>query len=325
MIRSLAILFFLTTLCGTAFAQTDSTETELIPEADTGYYEAPRQMHMLDSVAMAAKVQEQAVSDSLAMLYIKTPDPERRNQFVEQMLDKYLYKGYGFWDIKPASKATAGTGIGRAVRARWVIGVVVALLLYTGLLRLTIGRDVDTILRSAFKVQLFSQNDEGTPISFWTFTGLLILLGFTFGLFLYQLSVHYQVYYQLAGMALYFSLSMAVLLLFAFKIILLKFLGWVFAIKEVVERYITILCLTYFTVAILFLPIVVSLTLINPQLTQLVLLMALVIAGVILIWLYLRNSVIIISSFKFPKFYLFIYLCALEICPILILIKALNI
>ncbi|MES2429170.1 MAG: DUF4271 domain-containing protein, partial [Bacteroidota bacterium] len=30
-------------------------------------------------------------------------------------------------------------------------------------------------------------------------------------------------------------------------------------------------------------------------------------------------------NFRFHKFYLFIYLCALEICPILILIKALNI
>nr|WP_228085138.1 DUF4271 domain-containing protein [Mucilaginibacter sp. JRF] len=325
MTRLLAILLFLSTLCGTAFAQTDSTETELIPEADTGYYEAPRQMHMLDSVAIAAKLQEQAVSDSLAMLYIQAPDPERPNQFVEQMLDKYLYKGYGFWDIKPASKATAGTGIGRTVRGQWVIGIVIALLLYTGFLRLTIGGEIDNILRSAFKMQLFSQGEEGSPISFWVFTGLLVLFGFTFGLFLYQLSVHYQVYYQVAGMALYLSLSMAVLLLFALKIILLKFLGWVFAIKEVVERYITILCLTYFTVAILFLPVVICLTLINPQLTTLVLLMALVIAGVILIWLYLRNSVIIISSFKFPKFYLFLYLCALEICPILILIKALNI
>ncbi|MCD8742379.1 DUF4271 domain-containing protein [Mucilaginibacter roseus] len=313
------------TLCGSAFAQSDSTETEYTPEPDTVYYQAPRQYHMLDSVAYAAKLQEQAVSDSLAMVFIKTPDPDRPNQFVEQMLDKYLYKGYGFYDIKPTSKATAGTGIGRAVRGRWVIGIVVALLLYAGILRLTIGRDVDNILRSAFKMQLFSQTDEGTPITFWTFTGLVVLLGFTFGLFLYQLSVYYQVYYELAGMALYLSISIAVLLLFAFKILLLKFIGWVFVIKEIVERYITILCLTYFTVAILFLPVVVCLTLINPQLTQIVLLIALVMAGIILIWLYLRNSVIIISSFKFPKFYLFIYLCALEICPVLILIKALNI
>jgi len=46
---------------------------------------------------------------------------------------------------------------------------------------------------------------------------------------------------------------------------------------------------------------------------------------VIFAWQYLRNSVNIISSFRFHKFYLFIYLCALEICPVLILIKALDI
>lgn len=312
-------------LCSTAFAQTDSIGAELPVEEDTTYYQAPRQYHMLDSVAYAAKLQEQAVSDSLAMLFIKTPDPDRPNQFVEQMLEKYLYKGYGFWDIKPASKAKAGMGIARAVKGRWVIITVVLLLLYAGFLRVAIGHDIDHILSSAFKMQLFSHTDEGSPISFWAFSGLLVLLGFTFGLLLYQLSVYYQVYYQVAGPALYFSLSVAVLLLFALKILLLKFLGWVFVIREIIERYITILCLTYFTAAILFLPIIVSLTLVNTELMPIILLMALVIAGVILIWLYLRNSLIIISNFRFPKFYLFIYLCALEICPILILIKALNI
>jgi hypothetical protein len=39
---------------------------------------------------------------------------------------------------------------------------------------------------------------------------------------------------------------------------------------------------------------------------------------------YVRSTLNLISNFTFPKIYLFVYLCALEICPVLIMIKALN-
>ncbi|RZJ66895.1 MAG: DUF4271 domain-containing protein [Flavobacterium sp.] len=286
----------------------------------------PQQNGLLDSVAAASVARHQFVSDSLAMIYIQHQDPLRKNQFVEEMLKNNVYKGYGFLDIKTRSKAGLGMGQVRKIRDSWMLGIVAGLLLYAALLRLFLTRDIGNIVQSFYDKQLSSPPDNDTKtLSLWAFLGLLILFGLTFGLFLYQISAYYQVYYTVGGTALYFSLAGGVVLLFCLKLLLLKFLGFVFSINKVVDRYITILCFTYFAITFVFLPVVVCLCLLTVQLIPFILLIAILLTAAILVWLYLRNSLIIISHFQFSKFYLFVYLCALEICPILILMKALNI
>ena len=105
----------------------------------------------------------------------------------------------------------------------------------------------------------------------------------------------------------------------------LQFIGFVFDVNKVVGEYISILYLTYFNIAFVFLPLTLCFCLLSAQFAPYILIVAFILVVVIFIWQYLRSSVNIISNFRFHKFYLFIYLCALEICPILILIKALNI
>jgi hypothetical protein len=105
----------------------------------------------------------------------------------------------------------------------------------------------------------------------------------------------------------------------------LKFIGFVFNAGKVVSNYIGILNLTYFNLAFVFLVVSVCFSLLSGIYIQGLLIFTLTAIAVIFAWQYLRNSVSIISNIRFHKFYLFIYLCALEICPILILIKALNI
>jgi hypothetical protein len=121
------------------------------------------------------------------------------------------------------------------------------------------------------------------------------------------------------------TLSIVIITLFATKFLVLKFIGFVFDINKLVSEYITALSLTYFNITFVFLPVALCFSLISDQFIPYLLVVTLLLVVVIFVWQYLRSSVGIISNFRFHKFYLFIYLCALEICPILILIKALNI
>ena len=165
---------------------------------------------------------------------------------------------------------------------------------------------------------------EDRGINLWAFIGLFLLFGLTFGLFLYQLASYNGVYYSISGMQLFIALSLIIISLFAFKFLLLKIIGFLFDIDRIVGEYITTLYLTYFNIAFVFLPVAVCFSLIAAQLIPYLLAVALILIVVIFIWIYIRSSVNIISNIRFHKFYLFIYLCALEICPILILIKVLN-
>jgi hypothetical protein len=310
--RLYIILVLLNALSFGSYAMQDSVAT-LRDTTVRKYRPRQQQFGLLDSVAAADAVRQQFVSDSLAMLFIQKPDPHRKNQFVEEMMSTQVYKGYGFLDIKPRDGKSLGMGQARKTRDNWAIGVILFLLLYTAFLRIALSKDISNIFQSFYsKSSSASPADEDSvPISFRAFVGLLVLFGLTFGLFLYQLSNWYHVYNPLGGFLLFIALSGVAVLLLGLKLVLLKFIGFVFAISEVVDRYIAILCFTYFSITFVILPVTVCMSLLTAQLVPVILLMAMVLAGAILVWQYLRNSIIIISNFRFSKFYLFV----VSLCP----------
>ena len=297
----------------------------------------PQHISVLDSVVMATKAREKFtadsvkarvkfMADSIAMQYIKYPDSALNRQFVVATLKANLYTGTDFLDITTKSKSILKEGHNRQTRDQWIIVIIIGLLIYTALLNITLNKDIKNVLQSFYSKRHVSQagKEEGY-INFWSFIGLFLLFGFTFGLFLYQLAAYYKTYYTISGVRLFVALSFIVIALFAVKFVILKVLGFIFDINSLVSEYVSILYLTYFNIAFVFLPVAVCFSLLDAQFIPYLLAVAAVLIVIIFTWLYLRSSVNIISNFRFHKFYLFIYLCALEICPILILIKALNI
>jgi hypothetical protein len=320
----LGLLIF-TLLANQSFAQHDSSSAKNNDSAllYNGYH---KQIPLLDSVAIATAAKEQFIADSIATLYIKPGDPMRRNLLTDTLLKMYLYKGHGFWDMPPTSKSYLKEGKSRQTRDQWIIVIIIGLLIYTAVLHRLMHKDFESVWLSFYNKRMLTQvSKEDNLISFWTFVGLFLLFGLTFGLFLYQLASYYHVFYSIGGLQLFASLSFTIITLFAAKFLLLKFIGFVFNINKLVSEYLSVLYLTYFNIAFVFLPVVVCFSLVSASIIPLILLLALTLIVIIFIWQYIRSSVNIISNILFHKFYLFIYLCALEICPILILIKALNI
>jgi len=306
----------------TAYAQHDSTRingTDSLnsPGAQTFYKPAP------DSATIAQANRERFLVDSFAMITLN-PDSLRENKFLTQMLKNNLADFSSF----PAQKKAKGflrTGRPREAREKWIIAAIIGLLIYTALLNIFLSKDIKSVIQSFYDKHALSQADkEGGPINFWTFIGLFILFSLSFGLVLYQLTVYEQTSYRINGFRLFISLSVIVGMLFALKFLILKFIGFIFDINRLVSQYIAILNLTYFNIAFVLLSVAVCFSLLANELIPYLLACTLVLIAVIFAWQYVRNSVSIISNFRFHKFYLFVYLCALEICPILILIKALN-
>src|ERR1700744_2677195 len=318
--RFIAIVFLLfALLAGKAFAQQDSSGVS----NDTSLSGSRL---FLDSVAQAAQAREQFVSDSLATIYIKPASSLRHNQLIDSLFEKYLYKGSNFLDVARAPKSVLREGHTRQTRDQWVIVVIIGLLLYTAILNRIMSKDFASVWQSFYSKRMLSQvSKEDNIINSWTFIGLFLLFGLTFGLFLYLLAFHYHVYYSISGVRLFVSLSLIILILFAIKFVIVKFLGFVFNINKLVSEYLSVLYLSYFNIAFVFLPVIVCFSMLADELIPYVLAVAIISIVIIFIWQYLRSSVNIISNIQFHKFYLFVYLCALEICPILILIKALNI
>ncbi len=327
LIKKLFLIWFLL-IGGAVYAQTDSAE--LTPQPDTlpkkRYYQPPSAAGtLLDSVANALAHHDQFVGDSLAMVFIKKPDSLRHNQFLDSMLKTRIATDYNFLSQSGQRRGVLREGSSRRTRDQWVIVIIASLLVYMAVLNRAMSKDISNVLQSFYNNRILSQvsKEEGI-LNSWTFLGLFILFGFTFGLFLYQLTAYYEVFYSISGIELFGSFAFLIIVLFAVKLLVLRFIGFVFNINRLVGEYISILYLTYFNITFVFLPVSLCFSLMAARYIPFVLGLALVLVIVIFVWQYLRSSVNIISSFKFHKFYLFTYLCALEICPILILIKALN-
>ena len=313
-------LLFVCICCSVVYARQDSITVKGNDSlSSTGIQ--PINIPTPDSVAKAAR--EQFLADSIAMFYLM-PDSTQENQYMDGIWKNNIPGIY--FDAPIKSKITFGGGQVRKSRDLWLIATLIGLLIYTGLLNLFLGKDIKIVIHSFYNKQALSQpNKEGGTINFWAFIGLFLLFSLTFGLVLCLLADYYNVYYGISDFQLFILLSFVIVLLFALKFLVLKFLGFVFDINRMVSEYITILNLTYFNIAFVFLCVGICFSLLAERFIPYLLIFTLCIIAAIFAWQYIRNSVNIISNFRFHKFYLFIYLCALEICPILILIKALNI
>ena len=316
---ALYVLFMLM-ICTDTFARQDSLGQKSY-RADTAVNRR-QPVAFLDSVAQATKLRQQFVSDSLTTMFIM-PDSNRVDEYIAVALSQ-LYKGHTFLDIPFTNKKKTGDGKTRKSRDPWIIIIILVLFVYTALLNITLGADIRDIFRSFYGKRSAQFDKESRGINLWAFIGLYLLFALTFGLFLYQLASYNSKYYPISGIQLFMALSLIIVVLFAFKFVILRFLGFLFDINKVVSEYITALYLTYFNIAFVFLPVALCFSLMQAALIPYLLAIAAILIVIIFVWIYLRSSVSIISNIRFHKFYLFIYLCALEICPILILIKVLN-
>ncbi len=323
--RFIAVCVFLMIVSLGANAQQDSTALQT---NDTSLNQ-PQNKHgpFLDSVAMAMQQHDQFVQDSLATLYIRPADPSRHNQLVDSLLKQVLYTGTNFLDLRPHSKSLLKEGSTRQARDPWILGIILIMLIYAAILNRVMSKDLESVWMAFYSKRMLNQvsKEEGV-INSWTFAALFLLFASTFGLFLYQYSVYSHVYYtRFSGFQLFLSLTFIILGLFAVKFVIVKFIGFVFGIGKLVSEYLSVSYLTYFNIGFVFLPVCLCFSLLPDSMIRYVLLLAYIVIGAIFVWQYLRGSVEIISNILFYKFYLIVYLCALEICPILILIKALNI
>lgn len=314
--RSLVFFLFAQIWVFTVLGRQDSIPVKTNPAHFGPVQTAP------DSAAAALEKRAQFVADSIAMFYFK-PDSLRKNLFLAKIYQNDIFNPASY---NAKAKAVLRMGTRRTPRDPWVIIAIIALLIYTALLNIFLGRDIRSVLQTFYSKRALSPVDkDGGLIHTWAFIGLFVLFSFASGLVLSQLTVYYHIQRDLTGIPLFISLSLLVGLLFTLKFFLLKLIGFVFDINRYVAQYITILNLTYFNIGFVLLFAAICLSLLQQQYIPYLKFFTVMAISVVFAWQYLRNSINIISNFRFHKFYLFVYLCALEICPVLILIKALNI
>ncbi|MDQ7950068.1 MAG: DUF4271 domain-containing protein [Pedobacter sp.] len=207
----------------------------------------------------------------------------------------------------------------------WVLLLIAGLLVIFAVLKHIFSRQLFAIVQSFFSNRVLGNlNKEDNLFNSWPFLLLFVQFGFTIGMFFYLVAQSQQLEMAKNGFQFFISISIGVIALYALKILLLRLLGLVFSVQKPVTEYVSILYLSYFNTSLLFIPLVVAFALSPLKYASLYIAIAVVLLIVIFVFQFIRAGVNILSNYRFSKVYLFLYFCTLEICPILILIKAIG-
>jgi hypothetical protein len=207
----------------------------------------------------------------------------------------------------------------------WVPAMVILLLLLFAGLKVSFAKQLQTIVQSFFSNRILNNlNKEDNLFTSWPFLLLFIQFGFTVGLFLYLVSQFYHISFPGTGFQFYISISVLIVVLYILKIVILRILGHLFNVQKPVNEYVTILYLSYFNLSLVFIPLVIAFALSPLKYGPYYIAISFVLLCIIFAFQFIRAGINILSHHRFSKVYLFLYFCALEICPILILIKAIG-
>lgn len=313
-----ALLFF---TAASAAAQ-DSIPPAKKKEVKTAFVVQNDSLRRIDS---AENARLQHISDSLAFRFVGKPDSLRPNQFVDSLIRAKVYRDFSFLDHAEHMRTYQQRGKPVVQRESWVLLAILALYLYFGLLNLFFGKDIGGFIRSFYSKRAFNQfSREENLFKSTAFISVFIFFGCVTGMFLYILGRYFQIGYLLQGPQLLLALSVTIIVLFALKLIVLRLIGFIFDIQKLVSGYISVVYLSYFNLAFAFLPLLTCISLMAPHFGRILFWLSGIILGLIIVIQFIRGSIDVLSAAKFRKTYLIIYLCALEICPILLLIKALR-
>jgi len=288
----------------------------------------------MDSVKVAEKIafaaRQKFVTDSIMTHTWMAPDSLiNKHILIDSILQAQVYSlpNVPWYELRKGDQVARRFISGQPVPKGelWVLVFVVFLLLVFALLKRSFSKQLQSIVQSFFSNRMLNNlNKEDNLFTSWPFLLLFIQFGFTIGLFFYLVTQYYHLSFGSSGFATFMSISLLIILLYALKIVLLRVLGHLFNVQKPVNEYVSILYLSYFNISLLFIPLVIAFALSPLRYGVYYIAISVLIMVVIFVFQFIRAGVNILSHYQFSKVYLFLYFCALEICPILILIKTIG-
>ncbi len=202
--------------------------------------------------------------------------------------------------------------------------LLVGILFYFALTRVFFEKYFNNLLTLFFRVSLRQQQIREqvlqTPLPSLLLNILFIVSGGLYACFL----LHYSLIgANIRFWVLYVYCMLLLGAIYLVKFLVLKFIGWVFSISRATDIYVFIVFLVNKMLGIFLLPFLIIITFSGPGIREIFITISL--AMVFVLWSYrvlaayrpIRNEI------KLTPFYFFLYLCAFEIAPLLLIYKVL--
>jgi hypothetical protein len=202
--------------------------------------------------------------------------------------------------------------------------ILTGLLLFFALIKLLFNKYVNNMLGLVFRGSLRQKQIREqllqTPLPSLFLNIFFVVVA---GLYIFFLLQHYQTAQNTGFWLLLLYCVAAVALVYLVKFLGLKFTGWIFNMREAADTYIFIVFLVNKLLAIFLLPLLVVMAFSLAAWSGVLLTLSYIMVLVFFAYRYIVSFAPVRREVKVSQFHFFMYLCAFEIIPLLLIYKVL--
>lgn len=192
---------------------------------------------------------------------------------------------------------------------------------YFAFLKITFPKYFQNIFKLLFQSSFFQKHGKEVMsqdnLPSLLFNLLFIISG---GLFLTLLSIHYQ-WLKMPFWLMLFYASVTLAVIYFGKFLFISFAGWVFNAGEAAKIYNTIIFLVNKIIGIVLIPLLLLFAFSDSFISNDILSICYIVFIILLAYRYLASFNLISGTLKINPIHFFVYLCAVEILPLLIIYK----
>ena len=202
--------------------------------------------------------------------------------------------------------------------------ILMGLLFFFALIKLLFNKYVTNLLGLVFRASLRQKQIREqllqTPLPSLFLNIFFVIVA---GLYIFFLLQHYQAVQTTGFWLLLLYCTLAVGLVYLVKFMVLKFTGWIFNIRDAADTYIFIVFLVNKLLAIFLLPLLIVMTFSLASWGNVLLTLSYFMVVVFFAYRYIVSFAPVRREVKVSQFHFFMYLCAFEIIPLLLIYKVL--
>ncbi len=200
----------------------------------------------------------------------------------------------------------------------------VALLLFFAFIKFSFSKYFIDLFRVAFKTTL-KQRQIGEQLVQTPLPSLLLNFFFliTASFYISFVLQHYHLAMGYDFWLLYFYCFVALAVIYTIKFLSLKFFGWLFNISATTDGYIFIVFIINKIIGVYILPFLILLAFTDNTIYQVAFALSYTGVFALLAYRFILSYGLVRNQIRVNPFHFFLYLCAFEIVPLLLIYKAL--
>jgi hypothetical protein len=231
-----------------------------------------------------------------------------------------LNKGFNFF-AKPVSNLVEQR---KPIGKEALFYLLAGLLLYFSLIRILFNKYLTNLMglvfRGSLKQKQIREQLLQTPLPSLLLNIYFVMIS---GLYLVFLMQHFQLASNRGFWTLLVYCTMATGVVYLTKFLVLKFTGWIFNMREAADTYIFIVFLVNKLLGVFLMPVLLLLAFSPANWNGVIITLSLVMVFISFAYRYLISFAPVRREVKVSQFHFFMYLCAFEIIPLLLIYKVL--